>query len=197
MVVDDDEPSGFLSGLRGGWDALLATLRVVLTVLGALLPWLIALGVPAYAVLWLIGRRSQRAGRLPAPLVAAPAGYPTAPLAHPAASEHPPASTPLERPAAPAPRAAQGVGVGQAPEAPATPQAAQGVGVGQAPEAPATPQAAQGVGVGQAPEAPATPRLTADRALVDLDRLTARRSDTARHRPLRRPVTRAAGRRTR
>jgi hypothetical protein len=104
VVEKQESPSGFLSGLRGGWKALLGTLRVVLTVLGALLPWLIALGVPALAVIWLARRYGQRAGRLPTPLTAAPAGHSTAPAARPS----PPASAPPNDPAppAPAPRAA-------------------------------------------------------------------------------------------
>jgi hypothetical protein len=51
-----DGPTGFLGGLAGGWHALLASLAVLLTVLGALLPWLLALGIPAAAVLYLIRR---------------------------------------------------------------------------------------------------------------------------------------------
>ncbi len=53
-----DDP-GFLGGLAAGWDALVASLRVLLTVLGAVLPWLIALGLPALALLWLL-RRTRR-----------------------------------------------------------------------------------------------------------------------------------------
>jgi hypothetical protein len=45
---------GFLSGLGGGWDALVAVVLVTLTVAGALLPFVITLaliGVPAWLVL--------------------------------------------------------------------------------------------------------------------------------------------------
>src|SRR3954471_4918786 len=45
-----NEPPGFLGGLAGGWKALLASLSVLLTVLGALLPWLLVLGLPAWAL---------------------------------------------------------------------------------------------------------------------------------------------------
>jgi uncharacterized protein DUF4349 len=48
--------SGFLGGLRAGWHAFLVSLNVLLTVLGAALPWLLALGVPVVALVWL-GRR--------------------------------------------------------------------------------------------------------------------------------------------
>lgn len=53
---DDDDATGFLAGLKGGWKALTATFVLFLTVLGALLPWLIALGVPALGGLWLYRR---------------------------------------------------------------------------------------------------------------------------------------------
>jgi hypothetical protein len=56
----DDEPAGFLGGLTNGWNALVASLGVLLTVLGALLPWIIALGVPAWAVLHLLRRYRRR-----------------------------------------------------------------------------------------------------------------------------------------
>ncbi|MEU8815633.1 DUF4349 domain-containing protein [Actinoplanes sp. NPDC048796] len=56
----DDDPPGFLAGLGAGWDALLASLRVLLTVLGALLPWVIAIGLPAWAVLYAVRRLRRR-----------------------------------------------------------------------------------------------------------------------------------------
>jgi hypothetical protein len=63
-----DKP-GFLSGLKAGWDALLASLRVALTVLGALLPWLIILGLPAWGLYrlyrrYLAPRRATHTGRV-------------------------------------------------------------------------------------------------------------------------------------
>ncbi|UQU65595.1 DUF4349 domain-containing protein [Couchioplanes caeruleus] len=57
---DDDGAPGFLAGLRNGWDGLLASLAVVATVVGWLLPWLLLLALPAWAVLWYV-RRSRRA----------------------------------------------------------------------------------------------------------------------------------------
>ncbi|MBG0561624.1 DUF4349 domain-containing protein [Actinoplanes aureus] len=56
----NDEPPGFLAGLSGGWKALKASLAVLLTVLGALLPWIIALGVPAWAIFYTIRRLRRR-----------------------------------------------------------------------------------------------------------------------------------------
>ncbi|XVV12050.1 DUF4349 domain-containing protein [Actinoplanes sp. CA-131856] len=61
----DDDPPGFLSGLGAGWDALLASLKVLLTVLGALLPWVIAIGLPVWAVFYLL-RRFRRPRPAPA-----------------------------------------------------------------------------------------------------------------------------------
>jgi hypothetical protein len=55
-----DDPAGFLAGLQGGWDALLASLKVLLTVLGAVLPWLIALGLPAWGAFYLFRRLTRR-----------------------------------------------------------------------------------------------------------------------------------------
>lgn len=62
--LPDDEPAGFVSGLRSGVDALAASVTVVLTVLGAVLPFALligALGVP----LWLVVRRRRTAGAAP------------------------------------------------------------------------------------------------------------------------------------
>jgi hypothetical protein len=59
---------GFWSGLKGGWNSLIASLSVLLTILGALLPWLIALGIPAWAIIYLIRRYARKR-----PAIAAPA----------------------------------------------------------------------------------------------------------------------------
>jgi hypothetical protein len=69
---------GFLAGLKGGWKALVAALVVMLTVLGALLPWVVALGVPIVGALWLARRmRRSRPGPMsPAPPAAAPPAAP-------------------------------------------------------------------------------------------------------------------------
>jgi hypothetical protein len=56
--VEDDD-LGFVAGLRGGWDAFGEIVLVVLTVLGALLPFLLVaalVGLPTYALL----RRNRR-----------------------------------------------------------------------------------------------------------------------------------------
>jgi hypothetical protein len=62
----DDEPAGFLSGLKGGLDALGGTAVVVATVVGALLPFavvLLVLGLPV----WLFLRRRRSAPQPAAP----------------------------------------------------------------------------------------------------------------------------------
>ena len=65
--------TGFLAGLRNGWDAFVASLVVVLTIIGALLPWLIALGVPALLVIMAL-RRAARRKPQPAGVAPQPAG---------------------------------------------------------------------------------------------------------------------------
>jgi hypothetical protein len=82
LAPDGEDESGFLSGLKDGWHALVASTTVVLTVVGAMLPpvaALLVIGVP----LWLLWRRFRpeprpRPGRpvtrpLPAPPAAPPA----------------------------------------------------------------------------------------------------------------------------
>ncbi|GII21171.1 lipoprotein [Planosporangium mesophilum] len=64
-AAPDQSDTGFLAGLAAGWRSFTASVRVLLTVLGALLPWLIALGVPALAVLWWL-RRARRSRAEPA-----------------------------------------------------------------------------------------------------------------------------------
>jgi hypothetical protein len=109
VVVEEEEEepaTGFLSGLRGGWGALLGALRIALTVLGALLPWAVALGVPALAVIWLARWYGRRTPPVPVPLAATPTGHPTVPTGHLTA----PAGDPAAPAPAPAPRAAPPAG---------------------------------------------------------------------------------------
>lgn len=56
-----DEPSGFLAGLRTGWDALTTSTMVALTVLGALLPWLVVAGLVWLSVRAVVRRTRRRA----------------------------------------------------------------------------------------------------------------------------------------
>ncbi|WP_121157179.1 DUF4349 domain-containing protein [Micromonospora pisi] len=92
VAEDEQEEKGFLAGLQSGWQALLATLGVVLIVLGALLPWVVTLGVPALLVWWLTRRHRRRTGRLPASPVTASSEQSTPPAAAP-----PPPTPPAPR----------------------------------------------------------------------------------------------------
>ncbi|GGL08687.1 DUF4349 domain-containing protein [Mangrovihabitans endophyticus] len=67
-IGDDDRPPGFLAGLSGGWHALVRSLGVLMTVLGGALPWLVAIGVPLWAVIFLLRRAGRRrTGGVPGP----------------------------------------------------------------------------------------------------------------------------------
>jgi hypothetical protein len=65
---EEEDPSGFVAGLKGGWESFTDSLQVLLTVLGALLPWFVALGLPALLVVALLRRTAAR--RHPAPAAA-------------------------------------------------------------------------------------------------------------------------------
>jgi Domain of unknown function (DUF4349) len=65
--------TGFLAGLRSGWAGFLSSVKVVLTVAGYMLPWIIAIGVPIWALVWVMRRR-----RRPVPLPAQPTPPPPA-----------------------------------------------------------------------------------------------------------------------
>ncbi|GAA1839463.1 DUF4349 domain-containing protein [Asanoa iriomotensis] len=61
-----EDDSGFLGGLKAGWKAFTATLGVLLTVLGALVPWLAVAGLGLLVFLYVRRRR-------PRPVLAGPA----------------------------------------------------------------------------------------------------------------------------
>ncbi|MEV1177004.1 DUF4349 domain-containing protein [Nonomuraea sp. NPDC049784] len=68
-VVEDpsDEPAGFLGGLKAGWQALVSFAKVSVTVLGAVLPWLVA-SLPLIALVIYLARRDRvRRPRTPMP----------------------------------------------------------------------------------------------------------------------------------
>jgi hypothetical protein len=96
-TVDEDE-TGFLAGLERGWKAFQASLEVLLTILGALLPWAIGLGVPAYLLIWFLRRLPRRRETVAAPAPAyayaggmRPVGTPPAPAPAPRPAPAPPA----------------------------------------------------------------------------------------------------------
>jgi hypothetical protein len=62
-----DPETGFLAGLKDGWDGFLASVKIVLTVAGWLLPWVVAIGVPAWVAIWLTRRRRHAAVVPPPP----------------------------------------------------------------------------------------------------------------------------------
>jgi hypothetical protein len=137
--VKKDE-TGFLAGLKSGWSAFLASMQVLLTIVGALVPWLVALGIPLAVVWWLV-RRSRRnrpvvlapatAGGGPAP--AAAFGLVEPPMRTPAPAQPTPTG-PAHR-VGPPPRVTPAATEAARPEAPAAP-----AGQDEA-EEPATPAA--------------------------------------------------------
>ncbi|MEV0717331.1 DUF4349 domain-containing protein [Asanoa sp. NPDC050611] len=62
----DDDDTGFLAGLKAGWNAFTATLGVALTVVGALVPWLVLAGLALLVFVYVRRRR-------PRPVLAGPA----------------------------------------------------------------------------------------------------------------------------
>ncbi|KRF25143.1 DUF4349 domain-containing protein [Phycicoccus sp. Soil803] len=56
-IVEEPDQAGFLVGLKGGWDAFTASLSVLLTVLGALLPFLALFALLGLPVWWYLRRR--------------------------------------------------------------------------------------------------------------------------------------------
>lgn len=63
---EPEDQTGFLAGWHGGLDALFGTLVVLVTVLGALLPWLLVFGVPLFLLRrWIRRRRAARPARTP------------------------------------------------------------------------------------------------------------------------------------
>lgn len=89
-TADEETEVGFLAGLKGGWKVFLASMTILLTVLGAVLPWLVALGVPLAVLLVALRRRRRRAGPPPVrPVGPAASLPPTAPPPVPAARSEP------------------------------------------------------------------------------------------------------------
>ncbi|MGH8879171.1 MAG: DUF4349 domain-containing protein, partial [Stackebrandtia sp.] len=69
-TVVDSGPDGFFEGLATGWSGFVSFLGGLVTVIGVLLPFLIALAIPGSLLWWYLrGRRTLR--RRPAPLASA------------------------------------------------------------------------------------------------------------------------------
>lgn len=96
VVEPEDEPAGFLGGLKSGWDGLVSFVKVVLTVVGVLLPWLIVIVPLTFLALALVRRRrANRPG--PAPYFAAgpdlPPHHPGEASSRPADDDEPSGAT--------------------------------------------------------------------------------------------------------
>lgn len=88
--------TGFVHGLSAGWHAFVASVGALLTVLGAVLPFLVAFGIPAWLILSYLRRRSRREALTAGTRTPPAALYPPAPL---------PAYATATRPTPPAPPA--------------------------------------------------------------------------------------------
>jgi hypothetical protein len=61
--VPTEPDSGFVAGLKSGWHAFVSSVKVLLTILGALTPFVIAIGVPVWLIVWWLRRRRDPAVR--------------------------------------------------------------------------------------------------------------------------------------
>lgn len=66
-AAEDEDEQGFLVGLRNGWDGFAAFVTVLLTAVGAVLPFAVAAGLLAVPA-WYIRRARKGAGATPAPV---------------------------------------------------------------------------------------------------------------------------------
>lgn len=66
VIVEQPDDAGFLVGLKGGWDAFTGSATVLLTIVGAMLPFLALLALVGLPVWWFLRRRRALT---PAPVV--------------------------------------------------------------------------------------------------------------------------------
>ncbi|HCT78395.1 MAG TPA: DUF4349 domain-containing protein, partial [Micromonosporaceae bacterium] len=57
--VENSSP-GFLGGLKAGWKAFVASVNVLLVVIGWLLPFAVAVAIPVVLIIWLVRLRGRR-----------------------------------------------------------------------------------------------------------------------------------------
>lgn len=68
VETPSEEPAGFLGGLQAGWNSLLAFVKVALTVLGAVLPWMLVVAPLVALLVWLVRRgQARETARRPPP----------------------------------------------------------------------------------------------------------------------------------
>jgi len=71
VLIEDDSPRTFWTGLESGWDGLVTFVTGALVVLGVLLPWLAAAAVVGGVVLVAVraarSRNAQEAPKAPVP----------------------------------------------------------------------------------------------------------------------------------
>ena len=67
-----EDDTGFLAGLAAGWSAFTTSVAVLLTALGAVLPFLVAAAIVAVPLLVWLRRRGSRSGATPQPAVPTP-----------------------------------------------------------------------------------------------------------------------------
>jgi hypothetical protein len=66
VKAEEPDEAGFVAGLKGGWNSFTASLNVLLTVLGALLPWFLALGLPVLVLVTVLRRTTRNRHAKPA-----------------------------------------------------------------------------------------------------------------------------------
>jgi hypothetical protein len=59
IAAPEPEEVGFFGALAGGWNALVTVVSVILVGVGAMLPFVVALGIPAAAVVYVLRRRKR------------------------------------------------------------------------------------------------------------------------------------------
>lgn len=59
IPVENSSP-GFLGGLKAGWKAFVASVNVLLVVIGWLLPFAVAVAIPVILIVWLVRLRGRR-----------------------------------------------------------------------------------------------------------------------------------------
>ncbi|MGB2568207.1 DUF4349 domain-containing protein [Micromonospora citrea] len=100
-TAEEEAETGFMVGLRGGWKVFVASMSILLTVLGAVLPWLLTFGVPLVLVVVVLRRRRRRTAPPPPPTTPVGGPHPPAP-----GGPRPPATATAGPPPVPSARSA-------------------------------------------------------------------------------------------